>query len=313
MIIYLVNIAQIYMKSYFLNIKKNNSIYLMLLPAVVGFILFQFVPIFYALIIPFKDYSLTGGLMSSPWAGLKYFIQFFKDPFLFRIVRNTVILGFYNLLWTFPTPIIISLLLNEIRKGVTKKFVQTSIFLPYFISLVVLIGIMYSLLGANGALGTLLDNIGLPQIDIITNPAYFRSLYVISEIWQKAGWSSVIYLAALSGIRQELYDATAIDGASRWQQMWHVSISEIRPVIVFMLIWNVGNMFNVSFEKVLLMYSPTTYSTSDIMQTYVYRRGILGLEYGYAGAVGLVNALMAVALLLIMNSVLKKTSGESLF
>ena len=222
-------------------------------------------------------------------------------------------LGFFNLLWSFPFPIIIALLLNEVRKNITKRIVQTSIFIPYFISLVVLIGLMYGIFSSTGMFNTLLTNLGFDPINIISNPAYFRSLYILAEIWQEGGWATIIYIAALSAVRQELYDAAAIDGANRWHNMWYISISEIRPIIVFMLIWRTGAMLNVSFEKVLLMYSPPTYSTSDIIQTYVYRRGILGMEYGYAGAMGLFNSVMAISLLILMNNVMKKSTGESLW
>ncbi|MCL5073792.1 MAG: ABC transporter permease subunit [Actinobacteria bacterium] len=301
------------LRNFFIKVKQNNSLYIMLLPVFIGFILFQYIPIFYSVIIAFKDYSIINGLLRSPWVGIKYFIQFFNDPFFFRLVRNTVILGLYTFLWSFPVPIIIALLLNEVRRNFYKRFVQTAVFLPYFINLVVIIGIVFSLLSSGGVITNLLKNVGFEHINFISNPKFFRSLYITTEIWQKSGWASVIYLAALAGVRQELYEAAIVDGANKWQQMWHISISEIRPTIVFLLIWTVGNMLNVSFEKVILMYSPATYSTSDIIQTYVYRRGILGSEYGYGGAVSLFNSVIAIILLLIVNSVNKKTTGESLW
>lgn len=298
---------------FFKRIKKYQSLYMMLIPVIIGFLLFQYIPIFYSIIVGFKNYSIADGLLRSPWVGLKYFVQFFKDPFCFRLLRNTILLGFYTFLWWFPTPIIIALLLNEARRKFFKRFIQTAIFLPYFISIVILIGIMYNLLGSEGIINSFIKSIGLKSINFISNPAFFRTLYISSEVWQKAGWASVIYLAALAGVNPVLYEASTIDGANRWQQMWYISISEIRPTIIFILIWSIGNMLNVSFEKVVLMYGPATYSTSDILQTYVYRRGILGMEYGYGGAVGLINSIISISLLMIMNSVMKKTAGENLW
>ena len=300
-------------KSLFIEIKKNNSLYIMLIPALIGFILFQYIPIFYSLIIGFKNYSIADGLFKSSWVGLKYFIQFINDPFAFRLLKNTLLLGLYTFLWTFPIPIMLALLLNEVRRNYYKRFIQSIVFLPYFIMLVVIIGIMYNLLDSDGVINTILQSIGLERINMISNPAFFRTIYIISEIWQKGGWASVIYLAALSAISQELYEVAAIDGANRWHQMWYVSVSEIRTVIVFIAIWTFGNLINVSFEKVLLMYSPATYTVSDVMQTYVYRRGILGMEYGYGGAVGLIFTIISISLLFFANKVLRKTTGESLW
>jgi putative aldouronate transport system permease protein len=292
------------------NIRQNYNLYLMLIIPLIGFAIFQYAPILYSVIVGFKHYDLSAGLIGSPWVGFKYFIQFLDDPFFPRLIRNTFLLGLYTLIWGFPVPIILALLLNEVRINSHKKFVQSAIYFPYFISVVVVVGILYNLLSSEGVINSLIEVYGGKTIGFFINPAFFRALYVGSEIWQKAGWASVIYLAALASIKPELYEAAVVDGANRWQTMWHISLAGIRPIISIMLILNVGNMLNVAFEKVLLMYSPGIYEVSDVLQTYVYRRGILGLEFGYGGAVNLFNSAISIAMLVIANCVARKVSEE---
>jgi putative aldouronate transport system permease protein len=285
----------------------------MLLPSLIGFLVFQYIPIINGAFIGFVQYDLVDGMWSSPFVGFKYFAAFLKDPFFFRLIRNTFLLGFYGLIWGFPAPIVLALMINEIRRERFKKIVQTLTYLPYFISIVVVIGIMYNLLGYQGVINTLLSRFGAGPVNFIGSPSWFRFLYIGSGIWQGAGWSSIIYLAALTGIDAELYEAARIDGANRWRQMVHISLPGIIPTIRVLLILSIGGMIGIGFEKVYLMYSPPVYEVADVISTYVYRRGIEGLDYSYGGAVSLFNSAISLLLLFIANRASRKVSGEGIW
>ena len=228
-------------------------------------------------------------------------------------MTNTVLLSGLNILWGFPAPIILALLLNEVRNQVFKKTVQTITYLPHFISLVVACGIIIDFTKQNGLINDIIAFFGGERILFLQSPEWFRPVYIISGIWQEIGWGSIIYLSAIAGISQELYEAAKIDGANRWQETWHITLPGIMETIVILLILRVGKLMSLGYEKVLLLYNETTYLTADIISTYVYRRGIQNAEYSFASAVDLFNSVINMALLLIVNAISKRVQGSSLF
>lgn len=295
------------------HIKKDYNLYLMILPVLITFFLFEHFPIIYNLFIGFIKYDLVDGLRGSTWVGFQNFRYFFQDPFFFRLIRNTFLVGTYSLLWGFPAPIIFALLLNEFEDGLFKRFTQSISYLPHFISTVVIVGILYDMFGFQGTINTIIADLGFEKIMFIDNPNWFRTLYVGSGVWRSVGWSSIVYMAAISGISPELYEAAIIDGAGRWKQTIYVTIPGILPSITILLIINMGRVMKVGFQKIFLMYSPLTYEVADVLQTYVYRRGIIGADFGYAGAVDFFNALIALILVVSANQISKKVSGTSFF
>lgn len=299
-------------KSIFFYLKKDYNLYLMILPGLIWFLLFCYWPM-YGVLAAFKDYSLFKGLAASPWVGLKYFIQFFNDPYCFRIIRNTFLLSIYLMLWSFPAPILLAISLNEVKNKAFRRISQSVSYLPYFISTVVLVGILQNLTADNGILNIFSKMIFGQTIDFFLRPEWFRTLYISSSIWQYAGWYSIIYLAALTGIDPGLYESSVIDGANRIQQIFHISLPGIRPVITITFIMSMGSLFSIGFEKAYLMSNPTIYETADIIATYVFRRGITEANYGYATAIGLFNSVVSLVLLLAVNSICSKLGETTLF
>ena len=290
----------------------NKYNYLLLAPALLYYIIFHYVPM-YGAQIAFRDYYVTKGILGSDWVGLKYFEQFFTSFYFERLVTNTVLLSGLNILWGFPAPIILALLLNEVRNQTFKKSVQTITYLPHFISLVVTCGIIIDFTKNNGLINDIIAFFGGERILFLQSPEWFRPVYIISGIWQEIGWGSIIYLSAISGISQDLYEAAKIDGANRWQETIHITIPGILETIIILLILRVGKLKSLGYEKVLLLYNETTYKTADIISTYVYRRGIQNAEYSFASAVDLFNSVINMALLLIVNTISKRVQGSSLF
>ena len=283
-------------------IRRDRFLLLLVVPAVVYYIVFHYLPM-YGAIIAFKQFSPTKGILASPWVGLKYFEQFFQSVYFGRLVKNTVLLSVFTLLFGFPVPIVFALILNELRKPGFKRIVQTISYLPHFISVVIVVGMVINVI----------EYFGGERINFLMDPRYFRSLYIGSEIWQTFGWNSIIYFAALASIDAELYEAARIDGASRLRQMRHVSLPGMLPVTVILLIIALGNLMSVGFQKVLLLYNPSTYSVADVIGTYTYRRGILNAEYSFGAAVGLFNGVINLAVLLTMNKISRAVSQISLF
>jgi putative aldouronate transport system permease protein len=305
---------QVFKKKNFMHyIRKDSNLYLMLLPGIVGFLIFQYIPIINNIFIGFVEYDLMKGVWGSKFVGLKYFIQFFEDPFFGRLLKNTVFLGLFSLLWGFPAPILLALLLNEIKGSWFKRITQSVSYLPYFISTVVIVGITYTIFGSYGVINTILQTTGLKAVSFIGNSAWFRTLYIGTGIWQGIGWSSIIYLAAMSGINHEIYEAAIIDGANRFRQAFHVTLPGILPSITILFILAIGNIINIGFEKVYLMYSPDIYDVADVIQTYVFRRGIEGMDFSYGGAVSFFNTTISLILIFITNYICKKISETSLF
>lgn len=285
----------------------------MLIPVVIFFAVFSYYPL-YGILIAFKDYSISRGILGSPWAGLRYFRQFFSSPYFGRLLRNTVLISVYSLLWGFPIPILFALLLNEFKDGKFKRVIQTVSYLPHFISLVVICGILIDIFSPQGGVvNSLLYSLTGKRINFFGEPEWFRTMYVGSGVWQEFGWNSIIYLAAITGINPDLYEAARIDGAGRLRQIWHVTLPGIKPTILTLLILNLGNIMSVGYEKIILLYSPTTYETADVISTYVYRTGLLSQQYSYAGAVGLFNSAINIAILVLCNFAGKKLFGVGIW
>ena len=292
--------------------KHNKYIYLMAVPMVVFFVLFSYIPM-YGVIIAFKNFSPKLGILGSPWVGLKYFDSFFHSMYFARTVKNTALLSFYSLLWGFPAAIILALLLNEIRREKFKRMVQTVTYLPHFISLVVICGMIVDFTSTDGLINSILSGFGVEPANWLTKPEWFRTIYISSGVWQSIGWDSIIYLAALSGIDPTLYEAATVDGAGRWKQLIHVTLPGIAPTIVVMLILNIGGLMSVGSEKIILLYNPMTWETSDVISSYVYRKGLLGSDYSFSTAVGLLESAIGFILLLAANKFSKKISETSLW
>ncbi len=288
--------------------------YLLLsLPCIAFFAVFHYAPM-YGVVIAFKDFGFGDTLASAPWVGFRWFQEFLSSMYLWRVLRNTVVLSLLTLIVGFPIPIIFALVVNEIAGTGFKRVVQTVSYMPHFISTVIVVGILYQVLSVqHGYVNQIRSALGLEKIYFLLESGYFRALYVTSEVWQGFGWGSIIYLAAMSSINPELYEAAHIDGALRRQQMWHVTLPGIRPTIVILLIFTVGNLMNVGFEKIILLYNPAVYEVADVVQTYVYRRGLQEFQWSFAAAVGLFNSLINFTLLLAANTVSRRLNQASLW
>lgn len=296
----------------FKGIISNKYIYLMLLPAITHYIIFRYIPM-YGVVIAFKDFKAGLGILRSPWAGLKYFRQFFNSYYAWRLIRNTLLLNVYELIFSFPAPIVLALLLNELRSDKYKRFVQTVSYLPHFISVVVVVGFIRDFFSQNGLVNNMLYNIGIEPISFLVDPGWFRPLYVGSGIWQGVGWGSIIYLAAISAIDLQLYEAAIIDGAGRFRKIASITLPSIAPTIIILLIFRVGGMMSVGFEKVFLMYNPSTYETADVISTFVYRSGLQNAQYSYSAAIGLFNNIINFLLLVTTNYISRTVSETSLW
>jgi putative aldouronate transport system permease protein len=294
------------------DIVRNRYIYLILLPVLAYYIIFHYGPM-YGLQIAFKDYGLADGIWKSPWIGFDHFKSFFENYYFWRLIRNTFLINIYELLFAFPASIILALLLNEIRRSFFKRMVQTISYLPHFISIVVVVGMMIDFFARDGLVNHLLGMIGLEPVAFMQEPGLFRFMYVSSGIWQGIGWGSIIYLAAIANIDPTLYDAARIDGAGRWKQTLHITLPGMMPTIVILLILNMGSMLSVGSEKIILMYNPMTYETADVISTYVFRKGILGADFGYTAAVGLFNSVISFILIVLANSISKRVSEHKLW
>ncbi|NKI19746.1 sugar ABC transporter permease [Paenibacillus dendritiformis] len=294
------------------DLKRNKYIYLLALPVIAYYAIFHYGPM-YGLLMAFKDYSVADGIWGSKWIGFDHFKNFFNSYYFGRLFRNTILINIYELLFAFPAPILLALLLNEIRGRIFKRTVQTISYLPHFISIVVVVGMMFDFLARDGLINQLLGLFGVDSIPFMSEPGWFRTLYVGSGIWQGLGWGSIIYLAAIATIDSTLYEAAKIDGAGRFKQVLHITLPGMMPTIVIMFILNMGSMMSVGSEKVLLMYSPLTYETADVISTFVYRRGVLDSDYGFTTAVGLFNSVVSFILLVVSNTISKRVSEHKLW
>jgi putative aldouronate transport system permease protein len=292
--------------------KLNKYKYLIILPIIIYLILFNYKPL-YGLLIAFKDYRPAMGIAKSPWVGLKHFRLWFADPFFGRLMRNTISISTLTIIFGFPAPILLALLLNEIRNVKFKRTVQTITYMPYFISMVLVCALIRTYCSTTGIFSQFSVAMGGSPRNFLMSNQYFYPIYVISDIWQYIGWNSIIYLAALTSIDQEQYEAAKIDGASRFQQMLSVTLPNLLPTITILFILRLGGILNVSFEKVLLLYNESTFEVADVISTYVYRRGIQNAAFSFASAVGLFNTIVNVCFLITANALSRKFTESSLF
>lgn len=299
-------------KTAFKILLKDKYLYLLLLPGLILYILFCYYPM-YGLLMAFQDYNPVDGILRSPFVGFTHFTNFFDSMFFGRLLRNTILLSLYNLIFGFPIPILFALMLNEVKPGPFKKFTQTISYLPHFISVVVIVGMLNIVFSPTGIIPEVLTKLTGSSPNFLSDAKWFRTMYVGSEIWQHFGWNSIIYMAALAGIDQGLYEAAKIDGASRFKQIWHITLPGIAPTIVTLLILNSGSILSVGFEKIILMYSPATYSTADVISTYTYRVGLLQSQYSFGVAVGMFNSVANCIILIIVNAISRKLTETSLW
>lgn len=292
---------------------RSRYLYFLFIPVIIYYLVFHYSPM-YGLIIAFKNYHPVLGIWKSKWVGLTHIKDFLKSVFFWRLIWNTVSINLYDLMVGFPAPIILALLLNEVRKNALKRIIQTIVYLPHFISVIVLAGIITLFLSpSSGVINSMIKTLGGKPIHFLAEAGWFKTVYVWSGIWQGAGWGSIVYLAALSGIDAELYEAATVDGANNFQKLLKITLPCLLPTIIIMFILRVGGMFSVGFEKVMLLYNPSTYVTADVISTYVYRRGIQQGDYSYTTAIGLFNNILNFATIMTFNHISKKLSETSLW
>lgn len=294
------------------DIKNKPTIYIMLIPVVAYFLIFCYYPM-YGAIIAFKDYNPMLGILGSKWVGFEHFKNFFNDIYFWRLIRNTLRISISDLIVNFPLAIIFALLLNEVRRVHFKKIVQSVSYIPHFISMVVVCGMIKQFTSDDGIITWVLTLFGFEKQSLLAVPKYYVPIHILSNTWQHLGWNSIIYIAALAAVDDQLYEAASLDGATRLQQVWHVTLPCIMETIVIMFILKVGQLLNVGYEKVILLYNPNIYETADIINSYVYRKGLLEFNWSYSTAVGLFNTLVSVILVFTANRLSKKVGQDGLF
>ncbi|MBO4367226.1 MAG: sugar ABC transporter permease [Clostridia bacterium] len=303
-------------KNYFLrlfdNIKAHPWLYIMFFPVFAYYVLFHYWPM-YGIIIAFKDFKPMLGIFGSQWVGLDKFKEFIYGPYLWRLVRNTLGINLGMLIFGFPLPILFALILNECRSIKFRKVVQTVTYMPHFVSSVVVCALMIIFTRSTGIITNILSYFGMPKTNLLSIPRYFKTLYICMNIWQELGWDSIIFFAALTSIDSSLYEAATVDGAGRWQQMWHVTLPGIAPTIIILLILRIGNLMSLGWDRIHLLYSEMVYETADVISTYVYRMGMTRMQYSYATAVGLLNSAINIILLLSTNALSRKVTESSLW
>ena len=287
------------------DMRKNYSVYLLILPVIIYFIIFNYAPM-YGAIIAFKRYSPAMGILGSDWVGLTYFKQFLTSAYFGRVMKNTILMSVYGLVFGFPAPIILALMLNEVRKSWFKKTIQTMSYLPHFISLVILCGLIRNFVASDGIISLFMQLFGKEPTNLLMHKEYFRAIYTISGIWTDIGWNSILYLAALAGVDQELYDAAIVDGAGRWKQTLYVTIPGIFPTIMVMLILALGGLLGSNGEKIILLYNDLTMETADAIGSFTYRKGLLEQNYSYSAAVGLFRSVINFIFITVANKASKK-------
>ncbi|MEK8127662.1 ABC transporter permease subunit [Paenibacillus filicis] len=294
------------------NIWKYKFMYLLFIPSIIYFIVFAYIP-FYGLTIAFKKYMAFKGIMASPWVGLDNFKYIFTSDKFFTVLKNTIIIHMYGLIFGFPIPILFALLLNEVKSMAFKKTVQTVTYFPHFLSWIVFAGIAINFVGPTGVINTLLTGAGLQPIEFLTNTQLFRPVLIVTGIIKEFGWGAIIYLAAMSGIDPELYEAARVDGARRLRQIWHITLPGMRPIIILMFVLNLASMLDAGFDQVFNMYNPSVYEVADIIDTYVYRIGMLSNDYSVATAVGIFKGVVSCVLIISANAFVKKWEGRSMW
>lgn len=293
-------------------LRRDWQIYSLAVLPLLFFLVFRYLPML-GNVIAFRRFRPGGSIFGDEWVGLRYIQMFLEDPTFWKVFGNTLTLGALSLLICFPLPIILALLLNEVRSRYFKRFVQTVSYLPHFLSIVIVAGMLMQILSLEGTVNQILGFFGGDAISFLQQPEWFRTIYVSSEVWQTVGWGTILYLAALTTVDASLYEAARIDGANRWSQTWHVTLPGIRPTMVTLLILNIGAFMAVGFEKILLIYNPMTYPTADVISTYLYRVGLVSNNFSYAAAIGLFEAIIGLTLILSANAISRRAVGASLW
>lgn len=297
---------------FLMDFKRNYDLYLLLIPGLMLLIVFKYVPM-YGVSIAFKDFNIFKGMSGSPWVGMANFFRLFQTEEFYRIFRNTLIISIYKIIFTFPIPIIIAIMLNEMQNMFVKKTVQTVIYLPHFLSWVIVGGIFTTILSSTGLINEVIIKLGGESIPFMMSNKWFRGVLIISDAWKSCGWGAIIYIAAITGIDQELYEAAEIDGAGKIKQIIHITLPGLASTIVLMLILKLGHIMTEGQEQVLMMYNPTVYETGDIISTYVYRIGMGKMDYSFSSAVGLLNSVISLILVLGGNFISGKLVGKSIW
>lgn len=294
-------------------IKQNRQLLILFIPCLLFFIIFRYGPL-YGLVIAFKDYSVFRGILDSPWVGLKHFERFFSSPDFIKLFRNTLYLGFFTLLFSFPFPILLAICLNEVRLRWFKKTIQTFSYLPTFLSVVIISSMVIDFLSPNnGLINQIISTFGFEKKYFLIDQNWFRPIYILSDIWTTTGYEAIIYLAAIAGVNPTLYEAARVDGCSRTQMIRHVTLPSILPTILIMFILKTGSMLRVGYEKVLLLYNAATYEVADVFSTFVYRKGLMESNFSYGAAVGLFEALVAMVMLFTANFISRRLGGSGLW
>jgi putative aldouronate transport system permease protein len=294
-------------------IRRHWQLYVLIAIPVAHFVIFKYIPMANS-IIAFKEYNVVQGIWGSPWVGMEHFRDFFANPLFWTLIRNTLVLSLYALLATFPIPIILALALNEVRHRFFKRSVQMVTYAPHFISTVIVVSMAILIFSPQiGLVGKMTGFFGLPDVNFLNSPDFFRHVYVWSDVWQSAGYSAIIYMAALAGIDPSLYEAARLDGASRLQKIWHVDLPGIMPTVVMVLILSVGGIMAVGFEKAFLLQNPLNLSQSEIISTYVYKIGLLNADFSMSTAIGMFNSVINLVLLLAVHFTAKRTTGSGLW
>lgn len=300
-------------KKIFKELNRNYQLYILVIPTIIYFVIFHYYPI-YGVQIAFKEFIPIKGILGSPWLGLEQFKRFFNSYQFWPVVRNTLSLSIYQLFFGFPIPIVFALLLNQLNSIKFRRLIQTVTYAPHFLSIPAVVGMIVIFLAPNGLISHLLKAVtGQDYGVIMGNPKYFPAIYVLSGIWQNTGWEAIIYIASLTSISPELYEAAVIDGANKFNKIWYIDLPGIMPTAITLLILNCGRIMNIGFEKVFLMQNSMNIDASEVISTYVYKIGLLGAQYSYAAAIGLFNSIVNFLLLIIVNTVAKKFSETSLW
>ena len=299
-------------KGFFHYLKKDYILYLLCVPAIIYYLIFRYAPL-YGITIAFKDYNIFQGIMKSKWVGMEIFKQVFSEPFFFNALRNTIILNLLTLLFMFPLTIIVSLMLNEVFSIKFKRLAQSLLYLPHFVSWVVIVGLVFNMFSVkNGSVNKIINRVGFDSIPFLIENGWWIFTYVFSQIWKSLGWGTIIYLAALSGVNESLYDAAHIDGANKLQRIWHVTLPSISSTITIMFILSISRLTSIGLDAPLLLQNPKVIDVAEVISTYVYKVGLQDVRYSYATAVGLFQSVVGILLLLIANFIAKKLGEEGI-
>ena len=292
--------------------RKNKMVYLMAVPMVVFLVLFRYLPML-GIAIAFQDFKYRVGFFGSKWVGLKHFQSFVNGFYFGRVVSNTLIISLLDLLFVFPMPILLALLINEMKGQRFKRLVQTVSYMPHFISIIVFSGMIIEFCSLDGLISKIISLFGGERVNLLMKPEAFRGVYTASSIWKETGWGAIIYLAAVTRVDPQLYEAAEMDGATRLGKLWHITLPGILPTVIMMLILKMGNMMNVGFERIILLYNDVTMETADVISTYVYRKGLIDMNYSFSTAVDFFNSIINFSLVLLTNAISRRVSETSLW